>query len=458
MGGTKNINKTLLIAIFTIPFLIGFIYSVYSQATSAQNNAVSSLESNSIIQEIINSSINGYSTAGQSLASFLSIKAIPAYVWTIMIFLMTTLFFIGIYTFLFEIFIQKAGIKEKENETMRKSKILFVSALSVFSALAIGYAIPFLLNLYGLILLILVIIALFFFGRATISYGRSFHYATKSFTANVEKDLLELEKQLNKIKGEVSEEKVNQIMKGTNKIFGIYREAEKNLEAADKKVQDILSKLMEPYESFINNLIEAYNNYLSNHKNNLSFNDAQSLNTLIGELENHKKMRDGKLQNMKSTLKNKISNSKNPNMQEIQSIINDIKNFQNELLNLTERLIKNSSFQDNVKNDLHNILNNTYHNTLLQYNQILSEIRNVIGAYKSAGEKLKRLSSYEKTFNDTNSKIMTFLLAPRNKKYEIGISHALNELENDIKALIYSVDKRIIFLEGLENLLENLLH
>jgi len=57
MGGTKNINKKLLIAIFTALFLIGFIYSIYSQATSAQNNAVSSLGSNSIIQEIINSSI-----------------------------------------------------------------------------------------------------------------------------------------------------------------------------------------------------------------------------------------------------------------------------------------------------------------------------------------------------------------------------------------------------------------
>jgi len=105
MGSTKNTNKKLLIAIFTIPFLIGFIYSVYSQATSAQNSAVSSLESNSIIQEIINSSINGYSTAGQSLASFLSINVIPSYVWTIMIFLMTTLLFVAIYTFLFEIFI-----------------------------------------------------------------------------------------------------------------------------------------------------------------------------------------------------------------------------------------------------------------------------------------------------------------------------------------------------------------
>jgi Sec-independent protein translocase protein TatA len=458
MESTENINKKLLIAIFTIPFLIGFIYSVYSQATSAQNNAaISSLESNWIFQWL-NSTINSYSIAGQSLASFLSINEVPSYVWTIVIFLITTLFFIGIYTFLFEVFMQKAGIKKDENETMKKAIILFIFALSIFSALSIGFAIPFLLSLYGLALLILVIIALLFFGRAVISYGRGFHYATKSFAISVEKDLLELEKQLNKTKGEVSEENVNQIMKGINNVFDIYRKAKNNLEAADKKVEDILSKLTEPYESFINNLINNYNGYLNTHRNNLQYNQTQSLNTLIRELENYKNTHDGELQNMKSMLKNKISNSKNPDIRLIESIINNIKNLQNGLLKLTEELIKNSSVQDSVKNDLYNILNNSYNNALSQHNQILSEIKNAIGTYKSAGEELKKLSSYEKTFNDTNSKIRTFLLALRNKKYEIAISHALNELEHDIKVLIYSVDERIRFLEGLENLLESLIH
>ncbi|PVU69880.1 hypothetical protein DDW05_03240, partial [Candidatus Nanobsidianus stetteri] len=114
MEGIKNINKKLRISIFTALFLIGFIYSVYSQTTSGQNNAVSSLESNLIIQEIINSSINGYSTAGQYLANFLSINNVPTYVWSIIIFLITILFFIAIYVYLFEIFIQRAKITESE--------------------------------------------------------------------------------------------------------------------------------------------------------------------------------------------------------------------------------------------------------------------------------------------------------------------------------------------------------
>jgi len=44
---------------------------------------------------------------------------------------------------------------------MRKAKILFIFTLSLFSAIAIGFAIPFLFNLYGFILLIILLIALF---------------------------------------------------------------------------------------------------------------------------------------------------------------------------------------------------------------------------------------------------------------------------------------------------------
>jgi len=445
MGDTKNTNKKLLIAIFTTLFLIGFIYSIYSQETSTQNNAVSSLESNSIIQEIINSSINGYSTAGQSLASFLSINVIPSYVWTIMIFLMTTLFFIGIYTFLFEIFIEKAGIKEKENETMRKAKILFIFTLSVFSALAIGYAIPFLLNLYGLILLIIVIIALFFFGRAAISYGRSFHYATKSFEEELKRKVKE---------GELSKEEANQIEKGLETVDKIYTEADNAFKSAEKKFQDILSKLMKPYESFINNLINAYNDYLSNHKNNLLSDQTQALNTLISVLEDYKNKDDQELQNMKNILKNKISNSKNPDMQQIQSIINGIKNFQNRLLNLTEKLIKNSSFQDSVKNDLHNILNNTYQNTLSQYQQISSEIQDAINEYEKARVKLNTLRSYEESLNDNALKVRQLLRVHGDRKGEIAMSFALKELKDDIERIRYLVNERIKFLENLKELLE----
>ena len=418
MGGTKNINKTLLIAIFTTLFLIGFIYSIYSQATSTQNNtAISSLESNFIIQEIINSSINGYSTAGQSLASFLSINVIPSYVWTIMIFLMTTLFFIGIYTFLFEIFIQKAGIKEKENETMRKAKILFIFTLSVFSALAIGFAIPFLFNLYGFILLIFLLIALFFFGRATISYGRSFHHAAKSLATNVERDLVSAERELKEAKRYLSTEEANQITKGIDKIFSIYNEADNDRKNAEIKFQNALST----YKSFINDLISYLKKLKKSKKLKGNNQLQQEINNFIGELR-------------------KINNSLDPkNIQTVPSI----SGFHSKILSE----VNNLSLNQQDKKNLIILLNRKY-NTFRQ--TIISEIQEAIKAYSNAGVKLKKLYSYENALkNDIGLRFRSFFHAPGSKKGEVAILSTLNNLKNDITNDERLINSRIQFLQDL---------
>ncbi len=412
MKGISNINKKLLITIFTILFLIGFMYSAYSQATSAQNNAVSSLESNSIIQWIITSSANGYSTVAQYLANFLSIKGVPTYVWTIITFLMATLFFIAIYTYLFEIFAQRTGISE--SETMRKAKILFIFTLSVFSAIAIGFAIPFLFNLYGFILLIFLLIALFFFGRATVSYGKSFHHAAKSFATNVERDLVSAERELKEAKRYLSAEEANQITEGIEKIHSIYDEADKALKAADTRFQKALSTIINEYSSFINDLIKY--------------------------LKNNKKLKGKKqLQQFFKNLRN-IANSLDPrNAQTIPSV----SRFHSMILNEVNRLGLNQ--QD--KNILIRILNNKY-NTFKQ--NILSEIQNAINAYSNAGVKLKKLYSYENALkNDINLRFRSFFHSPGSRKVEVVMLSTLNNLKNDITNAERLINSRIQFLQDL---------
>ena len=442
MEGINNIKKKLLITIFTFLFLIRFIYSQYPTEISSQNNAVSSLESNSIIQWIITSSTNGYSTVAQYLANFISIKGIPSYVWTIITFLIATLFFIAIYIYLFEIFTQRTGISE--SETMKKAKILLIFALSVFSAIAIGFAIPFLFNLYGFILLILLLVALFFFGRATISYGRSFHYAAKSFSANVEKDLLAVEKELKEARGTLSKQEANQIGEGIKEVHSIYNEAENVRKAADEKFQDILSKLIKTYEEFVNNLINGYKSFLKNNKNSLNDDQSNILNNSIKNLKNN--IDNSKLQN--------ILNSQHPDIQQIQSIIQSIIQLHNDILNE----IRGLGLNYRQKQKLQNILKDTYENTLKQYEQTLSEIKEAINEYGKVIEKLNTLYSYEHTLNDIELRVRKFLHAHGNRKPEIGMLYALNELKNDIRRLENSVYERIQFLKNLGNLLENLPH
>jgi len=430
MGSTKNTNKKLLIAIFTIPFLIGFIYSVYSQATSAQNSAVSSLESNSIIQEIINSSINGYSTAGQSLASFLSINVIPSYVWTIMIFLMTTLLFVAIYTFLFEIFMQKANITQ--NETIRKSKILFIFILSIFSALAIGYAIPFLLNLYGLILLIIIIIALFFFGRAAISYGRSFHHSIKSFAADIEKSFLNAEKELKQAKKEISEQDVKFLEEGREKVHKELENINNQLSTADKKFETTLSKLEHAYKDFINDFInrcESYFNSLQN-RNLLSPNQIAEKDKFINTLG----------QKIRDTNRSEILNNKKSPKDLFNEILNEIDNLSKDL--------------DNHKPELKKLLNESYiaifHSSVSQHNQIFNDIQDTINEYKKVKPLLIAFNGLEDSFKrDIQVRFRHLFRAPDSRKYDFGILSTLNKSDRYIKEIEKLVDERIQLLEKL---------
>jgi hypothetical protein len=414
MKDINNINKKLLITIFTFLFLIRFIYSEYPTGISPQNNAVSSLESNSIIQWIITSSTNGYSTVARYLANFISIKGVPIYVWSIITFLMATLFFIAIYIYLFEIFIQRTGISE--SETMKKAKILLIFALSVFSAIAIGFAIPFLFNLYGFILLILLLVALFFFGRATISYGKSFHYAAKSFAANVEKDLLEVERELKEARRYLSEEDVRSITEGIDKVFSIYNEVENARKAADQIFQKALSNIINEYRSFINNLINDLNK-------NQKFKRNQQVQQFIGKLRNIKKRLD----------------PRNP------KTIPSISKFHGMLL----REVNTLQLNQQNKDTLIRIINNKY-NTFKQNTKIFSEIQNAINAYSKAEVKLKRLYSYEHILkNDISLRVRKFLHAPGGREHQFGMLYALDNLKNDIANVEIIINKNIQFLESL---------
>ncbi len=419
MEGIKNINKKLRISIFTALFLIGFIYSVYSQATSGQNNAVSSLESNLIIQELINSSINGYSTAGQYLANFLSINNVPTYVWSIIIFLMTILFFIAIYVYLFEIFIQRAKINE--SETMRKSKILFIFTLSLFSAIAIGFAIPFLLNLYGFILLVLVLIALFFFGRAAISYGKSFHHSIKSFAANVEKDLVEVERELKKVKKDLSEEDAKYIMEGIEKINNDLANIQAKIDNAEAKFRNILSKLKDKYKEFINELISKYNGYLNMYKSRLQPNQINELENFIKNLE-HKR------------------DSINTDIPYIPSLSQLRDNILREIWGL--------GLDNNDKDALQQTLNNIYNNIYPQYQQILSEMNDVIKEYNNAKILLMKFHQYEDAFKrDISLRLRKIFYKPGDRKTEMAILSALDKSKNYIREMENLINERIRFLE-----------
>jgi len=336
---------------------------------------------------------------------------------------------------------QKANITQ--NETIRKSKILFIFVLSVFSAIAIGYAIPFLLNLYGLILLILVIIALFFFGRAIISYGRSFHYATKSFEVNTKKDLLELERELKKKtkEGELSKEEANQIEEGLKKIDRIYTEADNAFKAADEKFQNILSTLIIKYEEFIDRLINGFENYLNTSRNKWQKNQIDTLENFIGYLKNKK-------EEYKRELKSELYSS---NL-DINKIRFTLKEFPGRLSLLLNKDYNNKPlYDDNIKQQLRNILDNAYYDTL---SKLKSEIESAINEYITAEAKLKNLYGLEKSLNDIELKVRQLLRVHGDRKDEIAISYALKDLKENIERMKNSITTKRPFLEYLKNLLE----
>jgi len=425
MKGIKNINKKLLITIFTALFLIGFIYSVYSQATSPQNNAVSSLESNSIIQWIITSSANGYSTVAQYLANFLSIKGVPAYVWTIITFLMATLFFIAIYIYLFEIFIQRTGISE--SETMRKAKILFIFTLSVFSAIAIGFAIPFLFNLYGFVLLIFLLIALFFFGRATVSYGRSFHHAAKSFATNIERDLVEAERELKEARKELSEQEVRYLEEGIEKANSIYNEVENALSNAENKFQSILSRLELAYKTFVSFFINECENYLNQQP--LSRNQRKEKDKFISDLA---KIRA------------------NINRRKILTTKKSPKDLYNDIRSVIGNLYYLRSYEQELEKRLHGVYTYIFHSPQSPYHRIFGDIQDTINKYENVRKLLINFYQHEDALKrDISLRFRHFLHAPGHRKYEIGMLVALDKSKNDIGGIGSLVNERIRFLKHL---------
>jgi hypothetical protein len=425
MKGINNIKKKLLITIFTFLFLIRFIYSQYPTGISPQNNAVSSLESNSIIQWIIISSSNGYSTVARYLANFISIKGIPIYVWSIITFLMATLFFIAIYIYIFEIFIQRTGISE--SETMKKAKILLIFALSVFSAIAIGFAIPFLFNLYGFILLILLLIALFFFGRATISYGKGFHYAAKSFAANVEKDLLEVERELKEARKNLSEQDVRYLEEGIEKVNSIYNEVRKDFNNAEMKFQSTLSHLELAYKAFITDFINRCEAYFN--QQHLSRNQRKEKDKFIRDLaEKRDRMNRQKILNTK----------KSP------------KDLYNEILSEIGNLYYLKSYESELRKLLHISYIFVFHSSQSLHTRIFRDIQDTINEYEKARNSLMRFYGFENGFKrDINVRFRYFLGAPDNRKYDIGILSALDKSKNSIDRIEKIINERIQFLKHL---------
>ncbi|PVU70229.1 hypothetical protein DDW05_03000, partial [Candidatus Nanobsidianus stetteri] len=321
--------------------------------------------------------------------------------------------------YLFEIFIQRAKITE--SETMRKSKILFVFALSAFSAIAIGYAIPFLLNLYGFILLVLVLIALFFFGRAAISYGKSFHHSIKSFAANVEKDLVEVERELKKVKKDLSEEDAKYIMEGIEKINNDLANIQAKIDNAEAKFRNILSKLKDKYKEFINELISKYNGYLNMYKSRLQPNQINELENFIKNLE-HKR------------------DSINTDIPYIPSLSQLRDNILREIWGL--------GLDNNDKDALQQTLNNIYNNIYPQYQQILSEMNDVIKEYNNAKILLMKFHQYEDAFKrDISLRLRKIFYKPGDRKTEMAILSALDKSKNYIREMENLINERIRFLE-----------
>jgi len=418
MGGINNINKKLLISIFTVLSLIRFTYLVYSANTSSQNTTISSLDQNPLVQQIIPSLANGYLAAVQYLTNFLSIGEIPPNIWAFIIFLIVILFFIAVYSFLFEVFMQRVGITE--SDTIRKSKILFTFTLSIFSAIAIGYAIPFLLSLYGFILLIFSLIALFFLGRATISYGKSFYHSAKTFAANVQKDLLTIEKKLKKIEKDLSNKEREHLMEEINKIHGEFIKVRDALKDADNHFDTALQNLVNKYKSFINNLIAEYRNYLNIHTN-LNQDQKDELNTLIRNLGS------------------KRDNLHPNNLPTPKELYNDISKKINGL----------QRFNDNQKHELTNILKTTHNNII---NDIHKEIQEAINKYESAKALLIKFYQYELIFKgDINLTLRRLLNVPGHRKGDVTISSALNILKTRIVDAERSIDNKITFLKRFLN-------
>jgi len=296
---------------------------------------------------------------------------------------------------------------------MRKAKILFIFVLSVFSAIAIGYAIPFLLNLYGLVLLILVLIALFFFGRAVISYGKSFHYATKSFAANIEKDYLEIDKKLKNKKINISEEYLRYLEERRKEIINDLGNIKAKLKDADNKYDDILSTIIKERDEFIEHLIDKYNELYNNNKNNLNYSQKEKLEGLINELH-----------------KIKTDTQQFPSIKQLYNYI-------------LEQIQELRLFGYEDKQILQNLLKDAYQNTNKQnHDQILTKIEEALKEYNNAKSSLMQLYyKYENMIKkNIGSKFKEFSSAP-------------NKLEKDISETEKSIKKRIEFLDNLRSYL-----
>ena len=323
---------------------------------------------------------------------------------------------------------QKVGIKEKENETMKKSIILFIFALSIFSALSIGFAIPFLLNLYGFILLILVLIALFFFGRAIISYGKSFHHSIRSFEADVKKDFLKAMEELEELENKKDLSKVDimnlsellNVLRQNSKLFDEYQNAR---ETADKNFGIALRYIESDYSEFFNKLIDAYENYLKNNNNNLKEEQKNKLNNFLRALRNK---RDTYINEMKRLRK-----------------IRPIEDLRAYVLGQINKLDKDPNIDKNVISEFKKILYDKYKEVSNQKYQTLNHIEAALSEYQKARSLLlQMLYEYETKFKKKINSRLRSILRARVKP---------DELEKIIKKDLNLVDKRIKLLTELRN-------
>jgi hypothetical protein len=278
--------------------------------------------------------------------------------------------------------------------------------------------------------LVLVLIALFFFGRAAISYGKSFHHSIKSFAADIEKEFLKAEGELKKARKNLSEQDIKFLEEGREKIHKELENIYNQLNNADAKFETTLSKLENAYKAFINNFInrcEVYFNQLQS-QNSLSPNQITEKDNFIRELEQKR---------------DKIDRS------EILDTKKSIKDIFNEILQDINNLKDLASHKSKLENLLHESYIYIFHSQGPN-SQVFKDMQDTINEYRRVKTLLSNFYKFEDAFKrDIDLRFRHLFRTPGNRKYDISILSALNKSEKDIREIETLVDKRIQLLEKL---------